>query len=63
MPFRAVMIAMLFGCNICLYCSRAVITVAVVYMFPSDDKIEGQAVGLRFDTTRLHFFGADEQRI
>ena len=29
----------------------------------SDDEIEGQAVGLRFDTTRLHFFGADEQRI
>ena len=29
----------------------------------SDDEIEGQVVGLRFDTTRLHFFGADEQRI
>ena len=29
----------------------------------SDDEIEGQAVGIRFDTTRLHFFGADEQRI
>ena len=29
----------------------------------SDDEIEGQAVGLRFDTTRLHFFGVDEQRI
>ncbi|MEN8918654.1 MAG: ABC transporter ATP-binding protein [Octadecabacter sp.] len=29
----------------------------------SDDAIEGQTVGLRFDTTRLHFFKADEQRI
>ena len=29
----------------------------------SDNEIEGQTVGLRFDTTRLHFFGADEQRI
>jgi len=29
----------------------------------SGDEIEGQAVGIRFDTTRLHFFGADEQRI
>ena len=29
----------------------------------SDQEIEGQTVGLRFDTTRLHFFGPDDQRI
>jgi multiple sugar transport system ATP-binding protein len=29
----------------------------------SDDEIEGQTVGLRFDTTRLHFFGQDGQRL
>ena len=29
----------------------------------SDQEIEGQSVGLRFDTTRLHFFGPDDQRI
>ena len=29
----------------------------------SDEEIEGQTVGLRFDTTRLHFFSQDGQRL
>ena len=29
----------------------------------SDEEIQGQTVGLRFDTTRLHFFGYDGQRL
>ena len=41
LPFRYVIVALLFGCNICLYCSRACITVAVIYMFPKDENIEG----------------------
>ena len=41
LPFRYVIVALLFGCNICLYCSRACITVAVIYMYPKDENIEG----------------------
>ena len=41
MPFRCVIVALLFGCNICLYYSRACITVAVIYMFEKDENAEG----------------------
>jgi MFS family permease len=39
---RRTLLLLLWLCNVCLYIARTNISVAVVYMFPSDDKIEGR---------------------
>lgn len=38
---RTVLLIVLWFCNVCLYLSRTNITVAVIYMFPTDENIEG----------------------
>ena len=39
---RRTLLLLLWACNICLYIARTNISVAVVFMFPSDDEIEGR---------------------
>ena len=38
---RTVLLLLLFTCNACLYLARTNITVAVIYMFPQSENIEG----------------------
>ena len=38
---RGCLLVTLFFCNCCLYIARTNITVAIIYMFPADDNIEG----------------------
>ena len=41
MLVRTTLLLVLWFCNVCLYLSRTNITVAIIYMFPTDESIEG----------------------